>query len=123
MKNPFASFRIKFNICLVILLYMMGCGVQDKDSIKKSYYSTGILQSVKSYQNGVLNGVSREYYESGTLKHAINYRDDLIDGMYHTYYPHGSLWMKEVYDGGIFVGRKEYNEEGEVIKEEGFNKG
>ena len=123
MKNPFGRFTIKYEFCLVFLLCMGGCGAQDKDGIEKSYFSTGNLQSIKSYQHGVLNGISREYYESGTLKHAVNYTNDLIDGMYHTYYPQGFLWTKEVYKDGIFVGRKEYNEEGEEINEEGFNEG
>ena len=123
MKNPFVRFRIKYEFCLAFLLCMIGCGTQVKDGIEISYYSTGILESVKSYQNGVLNGITREYYKGGTLKHAINFSNDQIDGMYHTYYLHGFLWTKEVYEDGIFVGRKEYNEEGEVINEEGFNKG
>jgi len=123
LKNQFGSVQIKYKFCLVFLLCMGGCSAQVKDGIEISYYSTGILESVKSYQNGVLDGITREYYEGGTLKHAINYSNDQIDGMYHTYYPSGFLWTKEVYEDGIFVGRKKYNEEGEVINEEGFNEG
>ena len=120
MKNQFNSFDIKYKLGLTLLLCILGCDVRAKDGVQKAYYKTGILKSVQSYQNGVLKGITREYYEVGTLKHAINYKDDRIDGMYHTYYPSGSLWTKEIYNDGVFIGRKEYNEAGEVIKEEGF---
>jgi len=107
----------------LILLCILGCSTHIQDGAQVDYYDTGPLKSVKSYENGALNGISREYYEIGTLKHAINYKNGKIDGMYHTYYSNRSLWMKEVYDNGVFVSRKEYNEEGNVIKKEGFAKG
>lgn len=122
MKNQFNSYDIKYKIFLAFLLSIIGCGTQTKDGVQKAYYKTGILKNVQSYQNGVLNGITREYYEGGTLKHAINYKDDRIDGMYHTYHSNGALWTKEIYDNGTFIGRREYNEEGEVIGEESFSK-
>jgi len=121
LKNRSDSFDKKFKLCSVVLLCILGCNVQIKDGVQKTYYQTGVLKSVESYQNGTLNGITRKYYESGILKHAINYKDGRIDGMYHTYYPNGALWTKEIYDNGTFIGRREYNEEGEVIEEEGFS--
>jgi len=122
LKNRFDSFDTPYKLYLALFLCILGCNVHAKDGVQKDYYATGVLKSVKSYQNGVLNGITREYYEVGTLKHAINYKNNQINGIYNTYYPNGALWMKEVYKNGTHVGRKEYNEEGEVIKEEGFGK-
>jgi len=121
LKNQFNSYDIKYKIFLAFLLSIIGCGMQDKDGVQKAYYKTGVLKSIQSYQNGVRSGITREYYEGGTLKHVINYKDDRIDGIYHIYYPNGALWTKEIYNNGVFVGRREYDEEGQVIEEEGIS--
>ena len=106
----------------VFLLCVLGCAAPIKDGIYKDYYENGNLKSVRSYDNGALNGIAREYYDVGTLQHAINYKNDQIDGLYNTYYPTGALWIQETYDHGVLVGRKEYDEEGKVIQEEGYSK-
>ena len=120
MKNPFDNFCSKNKLLMIFFLCILGCRAYVKEGVNKVYFKPGVLKSVQSYQNGVLNGISREYYQGGTLKHAIHYKDNRIDGMYHTYYPSVALWTKEIYNKGVFVGRTEYNEDGEVIKEESF---
>ena len=107
-------------ILLLILLGILGCSSGTQKDVYKTYYNNDKLISVQSFKNGALNGISRQYYETGTIKHVINYKNNEISGMYHTYYPDGALWVNEAYDEGHLVGRREYSEEGEIVKNEGY---
>ena len=86
------------------------------EGITKSFYDTGTIKKIESYQNGELNGISREYYESGILKHAVEYKNNKIDGISNTYYPDGAIWKKEIYKQGKFLSQWEYDEEGMVVR-------
>ena len=112
----------KYQICFIFTACCTGCSASVKDGVHKTYYDDGKLKYVQSYRNGDLEGISREYYETGRLQHTINYKDNRVHGIYHTYNPNGPLWTEEIYDHGDLVRRKEYNEEGEVMQEEGFDK-
>jgi len=104
-----------------ILICILGCSAQTQGGSVKTYYNNDTLVIVQSFKKGVLNGISREYYQSGELKHAINYKNDEMSGMYHTYYPNAALWVDETYVQGKLIGRREYNEEGEIVRVENYD--
>jgi len=104
----------------LILLCILGCSAQAQNNVHKTYYNNDILISVQSFKNGVLNGISREYYQTGALKHVINYKNDKMDGMYNTYYPNDSLWVNETFSQGNLINRREYSEDGDLVKKEAY---
>jgi len=120
LTNPFKVIFVNKTLPL-ILMCILGCSTHTQESSINTYYNNDKLVSVQSIENGELNGLSREYYQSGALKHAINYKNNEINGLYHTYYPDAALWVDETYDKGNLIGRREYNDKGEIVRNESYD--
>lgn len=115
-----------------------------KSGIERTYYPNGELMFEITYQNNIKNGVQKEYYENGELNSIGWNKNGLPDSILLMYYKNGSIKGKVNYRKGKLFGesiyyesngkvqnysffnplgkccyRREYNDSGIVLKEEG----
>jgi antitoxin component YwqK of YwqJK toxin-antitoxin module len=91
-----------------------------KDGVYIVRYPNKKIKAELFYFNGKLNGLCNFYYENGRIKAREEYRDGVLEGTTKRYYPFGIIQSEELYHKGVLVRKKEYNEEGRLIKETKF---
>jgi antitoxin component YwqK of YwqJK toxin-antitoxin module len=82
----------------------------------EKYYESGKLQSESTYKNDKLEGPAKSYYESGTLKSEVTFKNGELEGPIKEYYESGEIVIK-TYEDGKFISKKEYDKQGNLIKE------
>jgi antitoxin component YwqK of YwqJK toxin-antitoxin module len=83
----------------------------------KSYYESGALKEEGIYKKGKLKGLFKMYYESGALQGEVLFKKGKLEGLYKEYYESGKLKITRTFEKGKLINRKEYNEQGKLIKE------
>lgn len=95
-------------------VYTYNMGVMDGPAV--TYYPNGQARSKMYYLEGKRHGLTRQFYRSGELYRESPYENGKLNGMRITYYKDGSVMaeapFKEGYPG---LGLKEYNMDGELI--------
>lgn len=76
------------------------------------YYETGQVNEEQIYREGLLNGPFVMYYEGGEIQQEGHYKDDKADGNWKLYYQSGELEQEHVYELGIRLSIKCWNENG-----------
>ncbi len=59
----------------------------------------------KNYVNGVLHGAENTYYQSGKLKSVGTFNQGKLDGIVTGYYEDGTIQVRATYDNGVKQGR------------------
>jgi len=88
-----------------------------KDGIYNVRYPGGKLKAQLYYIGGKLNGICNFYYENGRIQAREEYRDGFLEGMCKRYYVFGIIQTEEMYEKGQLISKKEFNDEGRLVKE------
>ncbi len=87
----------------------------------RKYFEDGGIASIKTYTDGILDGLSVEYYEDGNKKIESNYKDGLLNGDYTKYRDTGKIEYSCQYQDGHLNGEyKEYYDTGVIKKEQEY---
>ncbi|MCK9203453.1 MAG: toxin-antitoxin system YwqK family antitoxin [Bacteroidales bacterium] len=95
-----------------------------KDGVSKIFYPDGVQAEVSTWKNGIMDGLSEQYYSDGKIKLRLSYMDGEKNDACSTWFMSGKLMITGKYYQGhpdghwIF-----YNEQGEIIKTEDYQKG
>lgn len=78
--------------------------------IWRTYYSSGNLQSVANYDEGVVTGEFYKYFDTKPRRLMVqaNYDDDLLEGEYLEYWQNGAIKAKLHYKNGKLHGEAMY---------------
>lgn len=85
--------------------------------IAYEYGAEGKLLSEMSFVDGKEQGVAHEWYPSGQLKEEKEYREGSLHGQSQEWYKNGLLKSLSHYEYGILVDRKEWDKQGNLVKE------
>lgn len=77
----------------------------------------GQVVAEESYVDGGLKGPSREWYPTGELKSEVYYKSGAPHGKCREWYQHGILKLECLYEYSIIIERKEWDENGKLVKE------
>jgi antitoxin component YwqK of YwqJK toxin-antitoxin module len=72
--------------------------------VVKTYYSNGKLNEIKTYKNGVLDGLSELFYKTGKLWIKSTYKNGKLEGLWEDWYENGVLRYKINYKNGKLEG-------------------
>ncbi|NOY51152.1 MAG: hypothetical protein GXO88_11405 [Chlorobi bacterium] len=90
---------------------------------EKEYYEDGALLKEGKLKNGKREGLWKSYRRDGILWSEGEYSTGLRNGITTTYHPNGKVYYRGSYTNGSKSGRWEFfNNEGEKVKEENFDK-
>lgn len=84
-------------------IYMKGKGENAVKVMEKVYYSSGKLEYVGRFENGVEHGEWLYYYENGTRKFVENWRNGVEHGVHYDYAPDGQVYRELHYENGRVV--------------------
>ncbi len=88
------------------------------NGVRKDYYEKGEEVSVEApYTNDTVNGLEKFYYESGALESEEPYNNGKLNGIQKEYYESGKLKSETTYSDGIKGATKNYDENGNEIKQ------
>ena len=92
------------------------------DGVYRTYYEGGRLHQEKIYKAGRLDGPFLAYDENGILYFEINYANDKQHGPDKIYNKNGVLQFCDIYEHGVRVNRRTYDERGRVIFSQDFDR-
>ena len=78
----------------------------------KIYHENGQLKHEGTHYNGYISGPFKIYHENGQLKQEGTYQFDELHGTILSFNENGKLYNERVYDMGIIINDKFYNEDG-----------
>jgi hypothetical protein len=81
-------------------------------------YPNGQIKSDKSYFKGIQKGFEREWYSNGQLEHECGMEAGVADIFYKEWYINGQLKGDEIYENGIGIINKVWDEKGNLLSEE-----
>jgi len=91
---------------------------------EKSYYQSGKLRSVGSFNRGILDGIVTGYYEDGTIQVRAIYDNGVKQGRVIHYYPNGTKQVESFYTDDKFDGiRTTWYENGKPMEVTPYSKG
>ena len=90
-----------------------------RNGLIKEYYQNGQLKGEGSFKDDKRNGLIKGYHENGIIGAEVNFKDDKQDGIERAYYPNGEIQYIHTYKNGKLIHRKDYDEKGKLINEEG----
>ena len=91
-----------------------------KNGLVKEYYSSGTLFSKVPYLDGLKSGVAKWFHENGKLSSEIIFKNDIKTSEGFGFHENGVVSAYIFYNEiGEVLYRKDYDEEGNVVKEEG----
>jgi hypothetical protein len=100
---------------------------EDDDTLIMSYEGrpfTGIavyrdrrFRGERQYQDGQLHGPSRGWYHSGSPAYELECAWGHVHGHLREWYENGQLMAEEIYEFGIRVAGRKWNQAGELIEE------
>ncbi|HPN39331.1 MAG TPA: hypothetical protein PL041_13095 [Melioribacteraceae bacterium] len=91
-----------------------------KDGVYIVRYPNKKIKAELFYLNGKLNGICNFYFENGRIKAREEYKEGILEGTTKRYYQYGILQSEELYKNGKLIRKKEFNDEGRLIKETKF---
>jgi antitoxin component YwqK of YwqJK toxin-antitoxin module len=68
--------------------------------VKRTYYTSGELESEWFEINGKMYGEYKQYYENGIIHIICNYYNNILNGEDKQYYDNGQLCKKIIYVNG-----------------------
>jgi antitoxin component YwqK of YwqJK toxin-antitoxin module len=92
-----------------------------KDGKWEYWYSNGQKKLEGIYVNGLKNGKFTYWYTNGNLRIESNYDMDKMVGMNTWWFENGQKKKEATYKDGVYMGKIEWDEKGNVI-EDTFNK-
>ena len=87
------------------------------------YWQNGQIGSELSYLDGIQDGWTRGWHENGVLRKETFYRTGKATGTRSEWHPNGQLKLEEEIEHGICLWSKEWNDQGEHLKEYQLAKG
>ena len=91
---------------------------------EKSYYQSGKLKSVGTFNQGKLDGIVTGYYEDGTIQVRATYDNGIKQGRVIHYYPNGTKQVETFYTNDEFDGvRSTWFENGKLMELIPYSKG
>lgn len=94
------------------------------EGVQKTWYEDGKPQGEETYRNNALNGVSQFFLPNGDIYMKFNYVDGKMNGVQLWNYPSGGKQREATFSQGIPNGPwKEWNEAGELIRDEMYDMG
>lgn len=88
-----------------------------REGIMKGYYVNGQLEAEEPYKEGELDGPYREYYDDGVLYETGQFKEGKREGKWITYHHNGQIKEEITYKDGNQVGEgKEYFKSGKLYK-------
>lgn len=92
-----------------------------KEGREVVYYFYRNPQSITFYKNGKKDSISTWFYENGMVKDVFYYDNGILKGEMISYYDDGSVKNIQFRNhSGQLIYRREYDSEGETIREQGF---
>jgi hypothetical protein len=92
--------------------------------IRKTYASDGTLQMVHTFVEGKREGPAVSYYPDGKLRQKMLYKDNKRTGLSTIYYKSGKVFRETPYTNGQIHGiRKSYHENGQLLAEVPYKDG
>ena len=86
------------------------------------YYSNAKIKEVRSYLNGVFNGIWRSYSEQGVLMAQAEYLNGMKHGLWRIWDEQGTLRYEMQYDRGKKTGNwSMWDESGKLISERKYD--
>lgn len=101
--------------------------VLDGELVRRTaYYDTGQTESEETvragWTRGALTGLQREWAENGTLIGELSWAGGKLHGVQKSFSPKtGRLLAEEEWATGVRLSRKEWDEAGQVVKDERYN--
>ena len=94
-----------------------------KFSDKCLVYIGEYKQELRSYEQGVLNGIQIGYYPDGNIDYVGYRRDGEIDGEFVKLHQNGQIATKGQFSLGYYVGKFEfYDENGKLLERRKYDK-
>ena len=87
------------------------------NGVRKVYFSSGKIAEETTYKNGVKNGSYKKYIESGVLLEESSYKDGEYNGLAIFRSPENVVVGKGVFTNGKKTGIWEFNNNGNIQKE------
>lgn len=81
------------------------------------YFPDGRMRSATQFVNGHQEGVAKEWYSNGQIKFERMYLGDGLHGRSKEWHPNGQLKEESVYEFGICLESKEWDDKGLLIKQ------
>jgi uncharacterized protein (TIGR02145 family) len=95
-----------------------------KDSVWKTWYFNGQLESIGNFTNNVQDGFWKAWFENGQLKTEGTYKLGIKEGNWKSWYSNGQLTSSGNYIAEQKNGSwKFYNEAGKLISDENYSNG
>ena len=97
---------------------------EKKEGVWRSYTNRSIIETIREYHEGKLNGVSFHFSENGTLDQEENYKNDVLNGERNIYL-YGSVikGQENFVDGKLDGDRRLYYESGKMQEHANFKNG
>ena len=88
------------------------------EGVAKGYYETGEIEWEQTYVDNKVNGIAKSYRKNGQLEAVVNFADDKENGEALFYNEDGNLVKKVVFNNGVEISTKEYDEYGNLFTPE-----
>ncbi len=96
----------------------------EKNGFSIVYYGGDGIAEKSNWKDGKMDGKWQQFYTDGKIKIQGNYKDGLRDGQVKTFFDSGQVMMDGQYSQGDPSGTWfYYNEKGEMLKKEYYEKG
>jgi TonB family protein len=110
------------NIAFAVLLFATIISAQE--SLVKSYYPNGKIQSEISYINKIREGAAKFYYENGNIRQEFSYINGKVEGLVKEYYENGKLKLTYNIENGKKEGRVSmFKEDGTFLTDVPYERG
>lgn len=87
--------------------------VGDKESgVARRWTREGTLEEEAHYRDGEWDGLVTDYLADGGVSGRTNYRKGEHHGRRELWHPNGRKWVDAIYDGGVLVKGRAWNEDG-----------
>lgn len=70
-----------------------------------------------TYKDGLPHGMSRKWHSSGKLAYEVECKNGAVHGKETYWYPDGSVKSEAIYEYGIKISLKAWDEQGQLIEE------
>lgn len=85
--------------------------------IAEAYYTNGCLRSRNEYLNGIEHGTQRWWFGNGQLSEEGEMCLNQHHGYHRVWYPTGKLKTEEVWEHGVMLEIREWDEHGTLVTE------
>jgi antitoxin component YwqK of YwqJK toxin-antitoxin module len=79
-------------------------------------FPNGQLETEIEYKEGAVCGLDREWYQDSTLEHEYHVKNGAAHGSSKAWHPNGKPKHEALYEFGIKIYEKKWNENGQLLK-------